>query len=304
MKTNPNMLRTGICGIGDYNHYFHNFLKPSDDMEITGCYDPDYDRALAFARQHKIIAYRSPEKLLPYTDALLVTSTRPEAVSWCEMAIRNCHHVFLHEDHSIPNDTLLRFRSLAREANVLLFIPGKFTSLPAVESVCTWANRPYLLDMKCQMPIRDNLLMHLFLLALTLQEGSFRKIESKKWTGNPEIPPTCCARIEFDNGAMMNLTIEDSPKLLQAEIRVLSSKASIHADLLTGHLSTRYTGYSDIISEHNLPGTDAERLARELSLFLRAIRNESDAVRIADRQQASIDLVARWHQSIRSYQIA
>ncbi len=252
-----------------------------------------FDRALAFARQHKIIAYRSPEKLLPYTDALLVTSTRPEAVSWVKWPSGTAIMCFC--TRTIPYRTTPYFVSAAWPGRPMFCFFGEI-HLPARSGVCMLPGQNPSLPPGYEMSDAHSrqLLMHLFLLALTIQEGSFRKIDPRNGPETPKfLQPVC--RIEFEQWG------NDEPDIETVRSCFRRKSGCFHQKLLYMPICSRDTfhaihGYSDIISEHNLPGTDAERLARELFSFC----EPSERVRCCAycrQATSSIDLVPAGHQS-------
>lgn len=214
------MVRIGICGTDSSARYVKYFLKPTSGYELTGCYDPDNEASLMFARDYKIIAYRSPESLLHYADVLYIGGSAPEMALWCETAIRNCRHVLLDEDHAISNETIQRLQKLAMEANVYLYVIEKFCSLPVMQTICTLASKPYLIDIKCETVLKDSALMHLFSMALSFQRVFPRKIETKKWVGDSCHSETHFGRIEFDNGSLLNLLVRHTRSQSKLELQV------------------------------------------------------------------------------------
>ena len=104
------MLRIGICGVEDNTGLLNHLLKSFGEYETTGCFDPDENKAMVFARKHRIVAYRSLENLFPYSDIIMLSERYLDASLAAESAIRHCKHLIISENQNIPNHVLQRLQ--------------------------------------------------------------------------------------------------------------------------------------------------------------------------------------------------
>lgn len=209
------MLKIGVIGAGERSKTHVCLLKEIDAYELIGFYDPSKKTADLFSKEFGIKAFPSAELLLQECDVIDITTPTTAQYKIAAKAIKLSKHVFIEKPytHSIVETKSLM--QLAAEANIKVQVGQIHRFNPALLASKKYIADPFYIETHNLSPINSNpesvsVVMDLMIndidIVLNLIKGSIKKISATGVVVTNDTPDIVNARIEFDNGAVANMT--------------------------------------------------------------------------------------------------
>jgi hypothetical protein len=246
------MIRTGILGASETACRYAHTIKESGNLELTGCFSPDYHKSKEFASQFGLVAYPSVEALFNYADALIVTDFCADFLSITEKALKNFKHIL------IANPFLARFeevqflRKLSEESGVSMQIAGgfKFQTILSDYKIqnCYFADLKHSIKVDCNNSGARyiELLIHDISLLLIVLKGMPKKLNLSFWDESGKNPDFMSARIDLDNGCAANILLNQMASENSFSLNLYSNNGISKYD--TQYL-TKYDSIEWVINE-------------------------------------------------------
>jgi hypothetical protein len=255
-------------------------LKDFHDIRITGQWISEGEQDTAMDLEQGMIC-TLPEKILENADAAIITNEGNFCSQVVITALRNAKHVFLYPCvlQSVNEATLLI--KMAREANVI-FKAGKtgsmntsilFQALPRHSEII-------MADLQHSHPITDNghdgisgaMLPDLDIIC-SLINTRVTSIKAKGMGMISPLPEILNARLEFDNGCMVNYNCSLVAAQPEFRMNLVMKNRILKYDFLTGELISWFVQQTDqptsnpifIESAHIITG---DSLVPELTDFI------------------------------------
>ena len=297
----PAPIRIGLAGVGHLGTiHLRNLLK-IPEVTVSGVFDVDPER-LARARQaFDVPAFDSFDALLAHSDAVDIVTPTTSHYVLARQALEAGRHVFIEKPVTETVEEARRLLDLARQAECIVQVGHVERFNPAVRAVIErHPLRPRYLEAHRLTPFGGrgtdvsvvlDLMIHDIDLALWWTASPVKEIRARGVAVMTALPDIASARIEFENGAVANLTASRISLKKERKVRLFQHSQYVSLDLLhhkaalyqlvddtpearTRHPLHRPMGHRLVVAEFpEVPQLNA--IQEELRTFARAIQQHT-----------------------------
>jgi predicted dehydrogenase len=240
------MLKIGVLGAGHLGKIHIRLLKEIPAFSLLGFYDPDPAVAQAVAAEFGVKAWASAAELIDACDALDIVTPTLYHFENAKKAIRRSKHVFIEKPltHTVSEGKILL--QLAKEANVKVQVGHVERFNPAFLASKDLLQDPMFIETHrlaqfnprgTDVSVVLDLMIHDIDIVLSLVKANIRRISASGVAVVSETPDIANARIEFDNGAVANLTASRISLKNMRKSRFFRRDAYISVDFLEKSVS-------------------------------------------------------------------
>jgi len=254
------MLRIGVLGAGHLGKIHIKCLKELDSFELVGFYDIDTERAKSVEAEFGIRRFESRDELIDAVDAVDIVTPTIAHYESAALALRKFKHVFIEKPIVTTLNEATSLVSLSREANVKIQVGHVERFNPAFMAAQPFINKPVFIESHrlaqfnprgTDVPVVLDLMIHDIDIVLSAVKSNVRKVSASGVPVISKTPDIANARIEFDNGAVANLTASRISMKNMRKCRFFQKDAYISVDFL--EKKTEIIRMSDVIDESQLP---------------------------------------------------
>lgn len=240
------MLKIGVLGAGHLGKIHIRLLKEIPAFELLGFFDPNPEAAEKVATELGVKAWASADELIEAADVLDIVTPTLYHFESAEKAIRKSKHVFIEKPLTntvAEGKTLMR---LATEANVKVQVGHVERFNPAFMAAQELLEEPLFIETHrlaqfnprgTDVSVVLDLMIHDIDIVLSLVKANIRRISASGVAVVSETPDIANARIEFDNGAVANLTASRISLKNMRKSRFFRRDAYISVDFLDKSVS-------------------------------------------------------------------
>jgi len=297
-------LKIGIIGTGHLGKFHIKVLKQIENCEICGIYDLNKEKAEEAAKEFEVKAYSTIEELISNVEAVSIASSTTSHFDTAKQCIESGIHCFIEKPitATIPQAEELIATSKGKKTKIQVGHIERFN--PALLSAEKYLNNPLFIqsDRLAQFNPRGadvavvlDLMIHDIDIILSLIKSDVSKIEASGIAVVSDSIDIANARIEFNNGAVANVTASRISQKKMRKMRLFQKDAYISVDFNSGqseiirllpieqkldspHMSFGEIGIGDkkkkiIFEQPDLIQVNA--LKYELEAFVNAILNDT-----------------------------
>ncbi|PKL89910.1 MAG: oxidoreductase [Ignavibacteriae bacterium HGW-Ignavibacteriae-2] len=302
-----NNVKIGIIGTGHLGNLHTKLLKEVNDCEVVGIYDLDITRAQKVGNDHEVPVFDKLEKLLDKVDAVSIVATTSSHYELAMEAFKNNKHVFVEKPITAEIFQAEELVKIAKENNLKLQVGHIERFNPALISLEKYNLEPKFIqtDRLAQFNPRGtdvavihDLMIHDIDIILSLVKSDVKDIQASGVAVVSDNIDIANARIEFENGAVANVTASRISQKKMRKMRMFQKDAYLSLDFTTGVTEVyRLVSPDDKSLEHFISfgemgvgenrkaviyeqpqHKDVNALKYELQLFIDAIKNNTDPV--------------------------
>lgn len=317
------MPRIGVVGVGSLGFHHARILGTMDGVEMVGVHDVRSERAAEVAARLELPCRNSLEDLLDRADAVVVAVPTIHHEEVSVPALERGVHILVEKPMAPDLASADRILEAARVSDAVVQIGHVERFNSAILAAEEYLDRPLFVESHRMAPFTPrstdvavvlDLMIHDVDLVRSLMGTPIREIAA---SGVPVLTPNvdiANARLNFENGAVANLTasrisLERMRKIrifqpsgylsldlaegtgeflrLKTELPALSSNGAALDDSVLAMAGKRIGGLEDIVERIPLSGEGAEPLQKELENFRDAVRGEAEpAVSGGDGREA------------------
>lgn len=234
-------LRIGLAGVGYLGHRHLEKWRQIPEARLVAVYDVDTERLRQVSEDFGVFAASSFEELLSLCEAVDIVTPSSTHFELAEKAIQNHRHVFLEKPVTEKSDQAKYLEKLAAEARVVVQVGHIERFNPAFLAALPYIRQPMFIEAHrlagfsprgTDVPVVSDLMVHDIDLALSLVGSNIRRIHAG---GAAVITPRidiCNARLEFENGATVNLTASRISMKPMRKMRIFQPGAYVSVDFL------------------------------------------------------------------------
>jgi predicted dehydrogenase len=235
------MLKIGVLGVGHLGKIHLNCIKMIDDYELVGFYDPDGEIAKAAEEEYGLKAYSSIGQLIEEVDVVDIVTPTISHFSCAVEAIKKSKHVFIEKPIAATPAEAKKLIELASEANVKVQVGHVERFNPAFSAVVDAINKPMFIECHrlaqfnprgTDVPVVLDLMIHDIDIILSVVKSNIKKVHASGVNVVSDTPDIANARLEFDNGAVANLTASRISLKNMRKTRFFQKDAYITVDFL------------------------------------------------------------------------
>lgn len=235
-------IKFGIIGVGYLGSLHCRILTEIKDVNFVGVYDTDEERKNKIASIYKIKAFESEEELIDNVDAVICAVPTKYHYRVAIKVLEKNKHVFIEKPISETIEQGENLVKLAKEKNLKLMVGHVERFNPAIISSEKYIDQPFYIETLRIAPfnprgtdvdvVRD-LMIHDLDIALNYIKSEpvfVHAVGAPVLTDKIDIAN---ARVEFNNGAVINLTVSRASLKKVREIRIFQRDRYISINLLS-----------------------------------------------------------------------
>lgn len=235
------MVRIGLLGVGHLGKIHLKLLKEIQEFEIVGIYDVDLSKGKAVAEEFGVKAFESSEELISQVEAVDIVTPTTTHFEVAKNALKNFRHIFIEKPITNTVEEAKTLMNLAREAGVKAQVGHVERFNPAYLSVKDKDLRPMFIEghrlarwnpRGTDVSVVLDLMIHDLDIVLTMVDSEVKKISASGVAVVSDTPDICNARIEFNNGAVANLTASRISMKNMRKMRLFQKNNYISIDFL------------------------------------------------------------------------
>jgi len=254
------MLRIGVLGAGHLGKIHIKCLKELESFELAGFYDIDPDRAKEVEAEFGIHRFETRDELIDAVDAVDIVTPTIAHYESAALALKKFKHVFIEKPIVTTLAEATSLVNLSREANVKIQVGHVERFNPAFLAAEPFISKPVFIECHrlaqfnprgTDVPVVLDLMIHDIDIVLSVVKSNVRKVSASGVPVVSKTPDIANARIEFDNGAVANLTASRISMKNMRKCRFFQKDAYISVDFL--EKKTEIIRMSDVLDESTLP---------------------------------------------------
>lgn len=235
------MIKIGVIGVGHLGSIHLRLLKEISDFQVIGIFDTDYERAKAMANEYGVEAWEDMNALIDACDAVDIVTPTLYHYECAKAALKRFKHIFIEKPVTHTVKEAKSLMNLAREAGVKAMVGHVERFNPAFLSMHDQELRPMFIESHrlaqwnprgTDVSVVLDLMIHDIDIILTVIGAGIKKVSASGVAVISDNPDIANARIEFDNGAVANLTASRISLKNMRKMRLFQNKKYLSIDFL------------------------------------------------------------------------
>ena len=235
------MLKIGVLGAGHLGKIHLNCIKQIEEYDLVGFYDPAVDTAREVEEELGIPAFATIDALIDAVDVVDIVTPTIRHFECASKALQKRRHVFIEKPIVATPDEANALKKLADEAGVKVqvghverFNPAFIAAEPFIgEPLFIEAHRLALFNPRgTDVPVVLDLMVHDLDILLTIVKAPISHLSASGVSIVSPTPDITNVRIEFENGAVANLTASRLSLKNMRKTRIFQKDAYITVDFL------------------------------------------------------------------------
>lgn len=209
------MQRVGIAGVGKFGKNHTRILSKNENCEFIGLYDIDSKRANEIGEKYKTAVYKDYDQLLAKIDILIIVVTTISHYELAKKALENGIHVFIEKPITAKLRQAKELVQLADEKGLKIQVGHIERFNPVVLEIEDKIKDPIFIECHriapftprgTDVPVVLELMIHDIDLILSFVHNKVKNISASGSSVMTKKIDIANARIEFENGAVANVT--------------------------------------------------------------------------------------------------
>ncbi|MEI6348457.1 MAG: Gfo/Idh/MocA family oxidoreductase [Bacteroidota bacterium] len=235
------MLKIGVIGAGHLGKIHIKCILQIANFKLVGFYDIDPIVKESVSKEFNIHSYSTIEEMFENVDVVDIITPTIAHFQYAAMAIRKLKHVFIEKPIVTTPEEARQLVELSHEANVKVQVGHVERLNPAFVAVKNAINNPMFIEAHrlaiynprgTDVPVVLDLMIHDIDVILSIVKSPIKKIHASGVAIVSQTPDIANARIEFENGAVANLTASRISLTNMRKIRIFQQDAYISVDFL------------------------------------------------------------------------
>lgn len=235
------MLKIGVLGAGHLGKIHINCIKQIEKYQLVGFYDQDANTAGKVAADMGVTHYPSIDELIDSVDVVDIVTPTIAHFSCASKAIAKGKSVFIEKPIVATVEQANELVKLAKAAEVKVQVGHVERFNPAFIAAEPFIKDPLFIEVHrlamfnprgCDVPVVLDLTVHDIDILLTIVKSKIKSIAASGVSIVSPTPDITTARIEFENGAVANLTTSRISLKNMRKFRIFQKDAYITMDFL------------------------------------------------------------------------
>ncbi len=235
------MLKIGVLGVGHLGKIHLKCIHQIDDYELVGFYDTNEEALRKVEAEFGIVGYDNIDALLAEVDVVDIVTPTVSHFDCAKKALEMEKHVFIEKPIVTTPQEARELIELAKTKNVKVQVGHVERFNPAFISVKDAVNKPMFIESHrlalfnprgTDVPVVLDLMIHDIDIVLHAVGSVVSKVSASGVNVVSDTPDIANARIEFENGAVANLTASRISLKNMRKTRIFQKDAYITVDFL------------------------------------------------------------------------
>jgi predicted dehydrogenase len=285
-------LRVGVIGVGYLGRFHAQKYAQLTDATLIGIFDLDPERAKSVATETNCRAFDDVDALIDATDALSIASNTPSHHDLVARCLAKGRHVFVEKPIAETSEQAAALVKAAAKNNLKLQVGHIERFNPALI-----AARKHMHDVRfiechrlaafkhrgADVDVVLDLMIHDLDVILSIVDSEPARVSAMGLPVLTEKIDIANARIEFDNGAVANVTASRVSTGAQRKLRIFQAQQYMGVDFGEARVQrvTRSADWDGVEDPLDLSETSYDRgdaLLAEIDSFVTAIREDRPVV--------------------------
>lgn len=245
-------LKTAVVGAGHLGTYHAEKFYNIENSDLVAICDPDTEKAKTLAEKYSCEAFGDYKEITDKVDAVLIAAPTPFHFEIAKHFIENGKHVLIEKPITTTVEEAEKLCELASEKKVILQVGHVERFNPALVSAKKQLKEPLFIECHRLAPFKPrstdvdvvlDLMIHDIDVIMSLTNSPVTSVSA---VGTPVITKhvdIANARIEFESGAVANITASRVSQSAKRKFRVFQETQYLSIDFGTGELNlTTKTG--------------------------------------------------------------
>lgn len=281
------MINIGIVGANETSKRHIEKLIELKEFKLVGFYDHDPASANLIEEKYGVQRFDDYLDMVKKVDAVDILTPVGSHYQFVSNAIRNCRHVFVKQVLSENLEEAKELNQLADEANIQLYVSHHEKFHPNYQMLKRLLDQPFYIESSRFDPnvlnySSENMVFDLLLneleLVLYLVKAKVKKVRATGACLHHSHVDFINARIEFDNGCVLNMVCGNFESEQKNSIRFFQKNRTYNLNLDNFKISMLNSSVPEN-TEHELNMAKSKNISdmikRELSFFANSISNHS-----------------------------
>ena len=235
------MIKIGLLGVGHLGKIHLKLLREIASFQVVGFFDPDKKKAEQVQKEFNVPTFNSADELIAQCDAVDIVTPTTTHHELALKALKSSKHAFIEKPIANSLEEAKEIMTLAEEADVKVQVGHIERFNPAFLSVQKYFDNPMFIETHrlaefnprgTDVSVVLDLMIHDIDIVLSVIKSNVKKIHASGVAVLSDSPDICNARIEFDNGAVANVTASRMSMKNMRKSRFFQRDAYISVDFL------------------------------------------------------------------------
>ena len=235
------MIKIGLIGVGHLGKIHLKLLKEIPQFHVVGFFDSDKKRAEQIQKEFDVPAFNSVDELISLCDAIDIVTPTVTHHQFAINALKKSKHIFIEKPIAHTLEEAKEITTLADKVGVKVQIGHVERFNPAFLSVLNYFDNPMFIETHrlaqfnprgTDVSVVLDLMIHDIDIVLSVVKSKVKNINASGVAVVSDTPDICNARIEFENGAVANVTASRISLKNMRKSRFFQRDAYISVDFL------------------------------------------------------------------------
>lgn len=235
------MLKIGVLGAGHLGKIHLNCIQQIPTYELVGFYDADPENAKNVAKDFGIKSFNSIDELIEATEVVDIVTPTISHFSCAAKSLQKLRHVFIEKPVVATPEEANELIKIAMKAHVKVQVGHVERFNPAFLAVKEQLKNPMFIEAHrlaqfnprgTDVPVILDLMVHDIDIVLSVIKSKVKNIHASGVAIVSDTADITNARIEFENGAVANLTASRISLKNMRKARFFQKNAYISVDFL------------------------------------------------------------------------
>lgn len=235
------IIKVALIGIGHLGKIHLKCIRMSPYCELTGVWDIDKDLERQVAAEEKLNVFSNEVDLIKMVDAVFIVSPTSTHYDWATKCIQLDKHVFIEKPVTASVLEAIALKQLIKDKKLKVQIGHVERFNPAYLAVKDHFTTPMFIEghrlaefkpRGTDVSVIMDLMIHDIDLVAAIVRKPIKEIRASGIAVMSSTPDICNARLEFEGGAVANLTASRISLKQMRKLRIFQPDAYISVDLL------------------------------------------------------------------------
>lgn len=236
-------IRVGVIGTGHLGKLHTNMFSQLQNAELVGVFDADFSTAKTVAKENNTTAFETIDELISKVEAVSIAAVTSAHYQLAKKCLENKIHVFVEKPITVLLDEAEELVMLARENKMNLQVGHIERFNPALLALEKYKLNPLFVqsDRLAQFNPRGtdvavvlDLMIHDIDIILSLVKSEVKSVQASGVAVVSNNIDIANARIEFENGAVANVTASRISQKKMRKMRLFQKEGYLSLDFITG----------------------------------------------------------------------
>ncbi|MGC8748256.1 MAG: Gfo/Idh/MocA family oxidoreductase [Candidatus Kapaibacteriota bacterium] len=215
MESNNKKLMVSVIGVGHLGTIHAKLLKNNEYANLVGIFDINREKAYQLANELNCRRFESLDEAKENSDAIIIATPTTTHYEIAQQFLEKSIHCFIEKPITVTYKQALHLIEKAKEKNAIIQVGHVERFNPALKAVMKYTPKPLFIESHrlSQFKLRatdvsviSDLMIHDIDIILWLVKSRIKRIHANGVAVLTDTIDIANARIEFENGAVANLT--------------------------------------------------------------------------------------------------